>query len=640
MAVWNIRCQQFCDGLKDFCRVFKKYGGNLTLVEVGVFKGESTRIFRESGAFSKIYSIDPWDPNIDTRDGMNYHDVIEEAEKEFREHFKDDETVIPVKGTLSTFIQNFKDVEVDVVYIDAAHNYEDCKKDILNALNYVKPKIAICGHDYNDPEYSLESIDQPGVRKAVEEIFGLPDRSFLDTSWVKWLNGHERENEMSLDYDLLMKNAQMINCEHDPDRLELQKKIFEYHKLPFPNVFKACTTSDPGTASPACTSFKRIIEDALARDLPYVLIFEDDCYFINGIVDKLKDAISRVPDDADILQISYDINDNSRKLKYNRIFNDCLCIAGSIIFKKGYQKIIDALNHEVWNDRLCKNCIIYVPDELLSIQYNFNHSNFGNYGYDIHGLTDSEKQIFRLDYPKIEDILDSTNPANSKFFALNLRMRMKEVEDIVYLFWTENNLLSQNRIDGLETSIKNFRTKVMLVTTQNLNDFILPSYPLHPAYQYLWPAHKSDYLRSYFLNFYGGGYADIKKYSPENNWHECFQMINENSEIEIIGQKEIEGWSPAFELRGNSKYNDMLLANGYFIARQHSEFTEEWYKRVQLYLDSKLEQLIAHRAGKIDYPIPWEGIQGEIFHRLIVNKFDPNKIKNCLQSGRLWIEYH
>lgn len=460
MAVWNIRDQRFCDGLKDLCRVFNKYGGNLTLVEVGVFKGESTRIFRDSGAFSKIYSVDPWDPNIDTQDGMNYHDVIEEAEKEFRETFKDDKRIIPVKGTLQTFIQKFKNVKVDVVYIDAAHNYEDCKNDILNALNYVKPKIAICGHDYNDPEYSLEMIDQPGVRKAVEEIFGLPDRSFLDTSWVKWLNGHERENEMSLDYDFLMKNAQMINCESDPDRLELQKKIFEYHKLPFPNVFKACTTSDPGTASPACTSHKRIIEDALARDLPYVLIFEDDCYFINGIVDKLKDAISRVPDDADILQISYAKNDNSRKLKYNRIFNDCLCIACYIIFKKCYQKVIDIISSGSHVDTVQNKVTSYVLNPLICIQYNFNTANFGNYGYDIHQLNENEKQLFKNDYPKIEDIVGNDN---HKFTLKKTKTWIKNIETVVKYFIEERNYRSflhlgvkytQGCFDNNKTSIK------------------------------------------------------------------------------------------------------------------------------------------------------------------------------------------
>lgn len=43
--------------------------------------------------------------------------------------------------------------------------------------------------------------------------------------------------------------------------------------------------------------------------------------------------------------------------------------------------------------------------------------------------------------------------------------------------------------------------------------------------------HKSDYLRSYFMNFYGGGYADVKIYSQDNNWRACFGMMNADSRI-------------------------------------------------------------------------------------------------------------
>jgi hypothetical protein len=59
----------------------------------------------------------------------------------------------------------------------------------------------------------------------------------------------------------------------------------------------------------------------------------------------------------------------------------------------------------------------------------------------------------------------------------------------------------------------------------------LPEYPLHPAFKYLSYVHKSDYLRSYFMHFYGGGYADIKKYSSNNNWKECFNLLNSNTDI-------------------------------------------------------------------------------------------------------------
>jgi hypothetical protein len=33
------------------------------------------------------------------------------------------------------------------------------------------------------------------------------------------------------------------------------------------------------------------------------------------------------------------------------------------------------------------------------------------------------------------------------------------------------------------------------------------------------------------MHFYGGGYADIKKYSNNNNWKECFNLLNSNTDI-------------------------------------------------------------------------------------------------------------
>ena len=53
---------------------------------------------------------------------------------------------------------------------------------------------------------------------------------------------------------------------------------------------------------------------------------------------------------------------------------------------------------------------------------------------------------------------------------------------------------------------------VLLVTPDDLAAYVLPEHPLHEAYEGLSFVHRSDYLRCYFLNFHGGGYADIKPF--------------------------------------------------------------------------------------------------------------------------------
>jgi hypothetical protein len=52
--------------------------------------------------------------------------------------------------------------------------------------------------------------------------------------------------------------------------------------------------------------------------------------------------------------------------------------------------------------------------------------------------------------------------------------------------------------------------EVKVITPVLLPFFILPDHPLHEGFEYLSGVHKSDYLRSYLMNFYGGGYSDIK----------------------------------------------------------------------------------------------------------------------------------
>jgi len=57
----------------------------------------------------------------------------------------------------------FKDEYFDIVYIDASHEYEFVKEDIIAWLPKVKKGGIICGDDY--------VIGWPGVIKAVDEFF-------------------------------------------------------------------------------------------------------------------------------------------------------------------------------------------------------------------------------------------------------------------------------------------------------------------------------------------------------------------------------------------------------------------------------------------------------------------------------------
>ena len=49
-----------------------------------------------------------------------------------------------------------------------------------------------------------------------------------------------------------------------------------------------------------------------------------------------------------------------------------------------------------------------------------------------------------------------------------------------------------------------------MITPTTRPYFILPDHPLHPAFPYLSLVHQADYMRTYMMRYYGGGYSDIK----------------------------------------------------------------------------------------------------------------------------------
>ena len=101
---------------------------------------------------------------------------------------------------------------------------------------------------------------------------------------------------------------------------------------------------------------------------------------------------------------------------------------------------------------------------------------------------------------------------------------------------------------------------------------------MHEGFKYLSKNHQSDYLRCYFMHFYGGGYSDIKFYGQNTNWNKCFDMFGANSDLYVVGKKEIKGGSPYKEWKYDEKEIEKLLANGWFICRPQTAFTTQWYE--------------------------------------------------------------
>ena len=199
--------------------------------------------------------------------------------------------------------------------------------------------------------------------------------------------------------------------------------------------------------------------------------------------------------------------------------------------------------------------------------------------------------------------------------------------------------MSTNRSLHLQSLVNNSNCKVILVNTSNLDQFILKDHPLHPAYQYLSATHKSDYLRTYFMNFHGGGYSDIK--GARASWKEHFDELL-NSDKWVCGYPEIEegvGYEPL-----NNEWRH-LIGNCNYICKPNTPFTNEWYGDMIKLLDEKLELLKKNPATctrdcfehSQKYPIGWIEMLGKIFHQYNYKykEYFSNKLPMCINHNDL-----
>ena len=128
---------------KDLLEFFGNKYKDKTVVEIGASQGQSTRLL--SHIFNKVYAVEIDDWNL------------EQAKKNTED--RDNVELIKMDLYMETW-EDYLPKEVDVVFIDAGHQYYQVKSDIENSLRMWKDAIFIFD-DYGFP---------PGeVKKAIDE---------------------------------------------------------------------------------------------------------------------------------------------------------------------------------------------------------------------------------------------------------------------------------------------------------------------------------------------------------------------------------------------------------------------------------------------------------------------------------------
>jgi hypothetical protein len=156
-------------GLADLIAHLPK--GPLEMAEVGCYGGESSEIFAASGKFQAIHCVDCWNTIMAggyvTADAEPAFDAVAARFPDILKKHK----AISVEAA-----RGFPDATLDLVYIDAAHDYRSVQSDIHAWTPKVKPGGFVAGHDYTPKT--------PGVIQAVRESFAQPMTLFADGSWM------------------------------------------------------------------------------------------------------------------------------------------------------------------------------------------------------------------------------------------------------------------------------------------------------------------------------------------------------------------------------------------------------------------------------------------------------------------------
>lgn len=159
--------------------------GYRKFAEVGVWKGHSISFLANllRNEDSEIYAVDLFENTYkysedDSSRDPNLRKQIEIIYDVYNYNLNRTNTrhkIKDVKGISWEMSSKFEDNSLDVVFIDADHQYESVKKDITNWLPKVRKGGILSGHDY-----------RPGntVAKAVDEV--LKDKNVIKGRGSVW----------------------------------------------------------------------------------------------------------------------------------------------------------------------------------------------------------------------------------------------------------------------------------------------------------------------------------------------------------------------------------------------------------------------------------------------------------------------
>lgn len=240
-----------------------------------------------------------------------------------------------------------------------------------------------------------------------------------------------------------------------------------------------------------------------------------------------------------------------------------------------------------------------------------------------HGFTyEKEKYEARIGPGGNQGIpTSSTFPVDHLFFPPTLPYADGEaVPRRIYLLWTGENAMTSNREQSVERIRRqNPYTDVVVVTPENIEEFVVDGHPLHPTYSDLSFVHRADYLRAYLMYHHGGAYLDIKPYSGSID--SFFELLEADPNLWAVGTGESPvsiAWARGGALGRDQKVHvSKVLCQATFAFRPHSLLAAVWLSEVERRLSYFADLLQLHPATDAfgadgQYPVPWFSLLGAV----------------------------
>lgn len=214
-----------------------------------------------------------------------------------------------------------------------------------------------------------------------------------------------------------------------------------------------------------------------------------------------------------------------------------------------------------------------------------------------------------------------------------------EVPRRILTLWTGDAPLTPQRRRCLEDLRRIQRDlEVVLIRPEDVERWVVPGHPLHPAYADLSLVHRSDYLRAYLLHHHGGGYSDLK--SPTAPWAPQLERFAD-PDLHLLGYPEVStGWVaqlPGPIGRDLRRYYRCVPGGGAFAARAGSPLTAEWLAEVERRLDYYAPLLRRHPGGVRNevpaYPIGWNRLLAQVLHPLALKHHAHVRLDGALRPS-------